>query len=370
MKQIYLPTLWVISMLLTMQMDGLGQDCTQQLKTAMSMFEGGQPEYIPELLLPCLEKKNKSFSRQEKIQAYRLLTISYLLEQEDSLAQVSFKQLLDLDPLHQIDVGLKENPAELLYLYESFQTHPVWFVSAQFGFNMSIPQVLQERSIAEDALQYIINPGLQVGVNLSKAIQGRNWRIHTGLHYAIYEFETRNMLHTGFGQPKQIQLLEQQRWIQIPLSLSYDFEKKSAYSFQYKAIYPFVKAGVRIDRLLKAEYSEVRRDNNVSSSQTGLDQGDIGLQRQALQVAAHIGGGVKIKVDRFHFFLDARYSFWPHNMVRNPYTNHELIYLYGHVDHDLRLHHAAIHAGIEWSIFQHKLRHSSRKSLTSQKLKR
>ena len=89
---------------------GFAQTCEENLSTAQERFEKGHLNGIPGLLVECLRS---GFSRSEKIQAYRLLTISYLYNDDPFGAENSFLKLLELDPEYRVT---ENDPVELEYL--------------------------------------------------------------------------------------------------------------------------------------------------------------------------------------------------------------------------------------------------------------
>ena len=64
------------------------QDCAVKLKDAQNQFEVGQVQDVPDLLLECLKS---GFTREEKIQAYKVLINAYIFD--DNMAQAEIYAL-------------------------------------------------------------------------------------------------------------------------------------------------------------------------------------------------------------------------------------------------------------------------------------
>ena len=71
--------------------------CSQALSAAQISFDNGHLYGIPSGLKDCLDN---GFTKQERIQAYKLLTITYLFIDDPISAENSYLSLLRLDPEH------------------------------------------------------------------------------------------------------------------------------------------------------------------------------------------------------------------------------------------------------------------------------
>ena len=98
-KRVYL-TFWFFSLLICAQAQ---ENCTQALNEATLSYQNGNLYAIPGLLLPCI---NNGFTKEEKIQALRLLTTTYLYLNKEGEADKTFVKLLKMDPNHQVIEGV------------------------------------------------------------------------------------------------------------------------------------------------------------------------------------------------------------------------------------------------------------------------
>lgn len=336
------------------------QNCQENLEKALRFYRMGQPEKVASLIAPCL---NSDFDRDQKIQAYRLLTIVHLFEKDSTKAEASFISMLKIDPDQYIDTTFSVDPAELLFLYKKYKTTPFAYLSFEAGLNLAYPQALAQpagsrRSVglADSLTTYNVRIGYQLGVQWSQVLWRRNLRLDIGACYTTYSFDHINKISTstdGAGSRNTVRLRETQTLVQIPIKISYDFEEKSPCNFVFKPrFYPYIFTGLRLDYRLSAKMSLPDPLPAVSR----INDNDILSSRYLFQVAGLIGGGVKIKAGNNYISLGLQYSFWPQNMVNKLYQNHEILYLLGHVDNDIRLSHAAIQVGFQHPIYRYKIK--------------
>ena len=76
--------------------------CAQTLRLARSTYEQGRFHEIPALLNSCLTSSN-GFSKQEKVEALRILTLSYIYQEEPLQADDAMLTLLNTDHYFEIN---------------------------------------------------------------------------------------------------------------------------------------------------------------------------------------------------------------------------------------------------------------------------
>ena len=107
--------------------------CAESLSRANRELEAGHFYEIAGILRDCIQKNN--FSREQKIQAYYLLTRTYLFLDRADSAEISFLKLLKEDPEYKVTE--ENDPIEMVYLSEKFVTTPVFSLKAGGGTNFS-----------------------------------------------------------------------------------------------------------------------------------------------------------------------------------------------------------------------------------------
>ena len=122
-----------------------GQDqCSNSLRDANSAFEQGHLYDVPGLLSSCLEG---GFTKEQKINAYRLLTLSYLYLDYFNEADSSYLELLKLSPEFKTNDEL--DPIELINHHRKFTTKPIVYVNpGKIGLNVSYANIINDFSLS------------------------------------------------------------------------------------------------------------------------------------------------------------------------------------------------------------------------------
>jgi hypothetical protein len=107
--------------------------CVQNLRDARNAYDEGKLQSLPELLLKCIEN---GFSKEEKVEALRLVTLSHLFNEDQQKAETSYLRLLKIDP--EFKANEESDPTELLILAENFDTDPKFFFGFKGGASYNI----------------------------------------------------------------------------------------------------------------------------------------------------------------------------------------------------------------------------------------
>ena len=368
--------------MICLQLSAFSQDLTR--KQALDALEEGNIRIGVNLLkdyLKTLGKEKETKNEIEKVFVYHQLSQAYaenkrILFPADS-ADYYFQKLLKIDYEHEIDTSLTTDPAELVYLYESFRTWPVLHLSLFAGGNAIRPIVLRNYYI-DNAEQssgdplYASKAGFQLGGQIDAPIHkiSDNLRVSVGLTFNRKSYQLERTLNTfveaegSAGSFSTLSFIENQTWLDIPLTLSYHFDRESKYNFRSlkKKIVPYIYGGIAYNLMLAAKIQDIRRDNIGISSQSGFTNTDSGklLQNPALRNQhnfSFVGGvGLKYKVASHYLFVDARYIGLIRNIINvsNRYENPELLYTFGHLDNDFRLDHYSISFGFTYTLYRPK----------------
>src|SRR5690606_39024778 len=120
--------------------------CALTLRTARATYDEGRLHELPHLLAPCLKS---GFTKQEAVEAYKLLVLSYIYLEEPTKADEAMLQLLRTDPYFEINESA--DAAEFIALYRTFRTWPVYRVGAKVGVNAAQPHVISYVDAVEGA---------------------------------------------------------------------------------------------------------------------------------------------------------------------------------------------------------------------------
>src|SRR5258708_19645527 len=144
---------------------GQQQSGAQTLRLARSVYEQGRLHEIPDLI----SKNVASFSKIELVDAYRLLTLSYIYLEEPEKADESMQKLLSTDHFYEPNPNVE--PAEFVGLYKTFRTTPVFSYGFKFGGNTTMPllnSIYYSSSAAPGNGKYALKFGFQAGAVFEK----------------------------------------------------------------------------------------------------------------------------------------------------------------------------------------------------------
>lgn len=145
-----------------------GQQGSQRLRLAQSIYEQGRLHELPVVLK---DSAIVNFSKEDKVSAYKLLTLAHIYLEEPELADQSMLKLLNTD--HFFEPNTSIDPAEFIGLYKTFRTKPVFSVGAKVGGNMTVPFLSNNYYIssgANGAGKYTTPIGIQFGIVFEKAL--------------------------------------------------------------------------------------------------------------------------------------------------------------------------------------------------------
>src|SRR3972149_11036799 len=108
---------WLVAGLLFFVPPGIysQEDCSAKIQEAKKFYEMGMIEEIHQMLSPCIEY---GFTRTQKIEAYKLIILSYLFDDDQFEAERSMLEFLKKFPEYEI---IPNDPVEFVYLFDSYR---------------------------------------------------------------------------------------------------------------------------------------------------------------------------------------------------------------------------------------------------------
>lgn len=329
--------------LLTVNIFSQEEECVFTLREAEKLYQQGLIEEIPELITGCIED---GFSKEDRLQAYKLLILTYLFEDEVQKAEEAMFSFIKKYPEYEI---VPTDPVDFVYLYESYQALPILSIGICVGGSYSNTTIIEPygthnlNSPHGDYNQ--CGMGLQLGLRLTFNIY-ENTDVNLELLYSQNKFEyvnenLFNVMNQSFD--------ETQTRFDIPLTFTYDIDIK-------KPFWPFVRAGCNFGILLDANALSYIKYNDFShEDKTGPDM-KITAQRKTLNYWGIIGTGIKYKVTRGYFIADVNYNFGLSNQVnpkkRTTIDNLEQAFYYFHTDDDFRLNSLNFRLGYVYTFYK------------------
>ncbi len=321
--------------------------CAKTLRSARSSYEQGRIEEVPDLLNDCLKG---GFNDVERVEAHKLLILSYLYYDERGAAEEAMLKFLKIEPEYEINPVV--DPPEFINLYNSFRTKPIFLIGGKAGGNLTFVDV--QKNFSLDNMMtvpgtYSAQLGYQAGLTADIPLfKNFSLGIEANFIGQFYEYENSQL---GFSQ---LTFQEEQLWAEVPLFIRYNFDKGNV---KY-----YAQVGASISYLISAEATVERTDSvNVEIGNRSVSGPSIDLkeQRESLNYSIVGGVGVKIKnvLGRGYLLADIRYSYGIPNVVNEEtrYDNQELQYRYLYLDNDFSLNNAFFSIGYMVPVYKPKL---------------
>jgi hypothetical protein len=324
-------------------------NCAQSLRTARSTYDQGRLHEVTQWLTGCLENPEDAngFTDAERIEAYRMLTLTYIYLEEPQKADIEMINLLSTDHFYTIDDEV--DPIEFKNLYKKFRTDPVYRIGARVGFNTTHVNVLSNRYMWGEGEGTYTSPfgSIQISAVFEKDLKWMQKKLVLApeLMWTTNSFTYTNnkiLLEEPSAETpntgKQEQVITQTR-IQLNALFQYKIEKEYLLADKFT---PFVVLGPSIGYLLKSEFvGNTDADEPVTG--TAIDNTD---SYNALSYSVIVGAGVKLRVGGFYLTTEIRHQYGFGNAVNtsNLYKNKALM-SYGYVDNDFRMSATSINIG-------------------------
>ncbi len=272
-------------------------ECEQTLALATDEFNAGHFYGLPSILKPCLEG---SFTNEQKVRAYLLLTQAYLIIDDPIAAEDSYLKLLKADP--EYIATPEKDPIDVVYLSQKFTTTPIFTPRIRLGINTSFVRTIHDNNTESDNTivdtRQVRALGLQFGGGIDWNIND-NFSLCVDALFSSRSFKTNK---SGIAVDDNQSVLEKQRWFDIPFYIKYADSKGN--------VRPYVYAGYAANLLLRSTVSI--NYANFDASQTNsvvADPADqvITYKRNRFNQSLVFGGGLRYKVGKNFIIADLRY---------------------------------------------------------------
>jgi hypothetical protein len=275
------------------------QSCAQTLRLARSTYEQGRLHELPDLLASCIKNTGANgFTKEQKVQAYTLLTMAYIYLEEPEKADEAMLNLLRTDPYFKPNPDV--DPAEFIGLYNTFRTRPVYRLGIKFSLNASQPNVSSYNPIGDGTAQYGYKMGFGGGFVAEVPITDR-LTANGELFYTTKSFSHTSssvLYDTTYSTSTGV---EKQSYISLPLTVQYQIKKKQS------RLNPYIVGGVATEYMTSASVdADQKRPGNQSievKSQSVIDQ------REKLNVSVLLGAGIKTRIAGGFLVAELRYAY-------------------------------------------------------------
>ena len=307
-----------------------GATSAQTLRLARATYEQGRLHEIPTQLRDTVIS---GMTKQEKVEAYKILCLSYIYLEEPEKADEAMLNILNTD--HYFEINDAVDPAEFVALYYTFRRDPIYRIGAKLGGNFSRPNVSESVSAVEldNSSKYKTSFGLQFGVAAEFPVF-KKLTLHGELLYLQHRFQidqkvTRGVdIETGESLVNEFTGTESQSWISLPLSVEYSYLNPT--SKLHKKFRPYVAGGVVVSYLTNSKITAERiREGESSIPEAGID-----VEREKINLSLMISSGIKIKMASGLLVVDVRYIHGLTNVSSSEtaFSNQQLLWEYGYAD--------------------------------------
>ncbi|MGB0522097.1 MAG: porin family protein [Flammeovirgaceae bacterium] len=314
-------------------------DCVQRFTEAQKAYEAGKLSEVEGILKDCM----RMFTPEERVKAYRLITLAHIFSDKLDEADESYAKLLGSDPDY---APSQSDPLELQYLHKSFKTWPTASFGLAGGPNLTTPNITQYHSVDNSDLPdgvYSNQVSFQIGV-VGEYYFGNNYSISPQV------FLTTNRLNfeDNLFDFSTLTYQETQQWLEVPIVF------KRYFNWRKANVRPFISVGASASFLQKSEAAVVR---NVTDGRdaTGPDVNTESL-RNNRNYSAIASIGIKKHFRHIHAFftLSYRRDFLSQVNQDKRYNIPELVYRYGYIDNDYNTSYIVASFGISYALYNHK----------------
>jgi hypothetical protein len=321
-------------------------NCAQTLRLAQSVYDQGRLHELESLLKDCLRS---GFSDNERSNALKLLTLTYIYLEEPVKADATMLELLQTN--HEFRVNENVDPAELVALYTTFRTHPIYRIGLNIGTNATQPNVSSTlETVAGSESEYKYRIGFQFSA-LVEIPFNKKLTINSGMGYQLKSFElssryNRSDNSTNKSLLNELTAIEKQSWISIPVGVQYQLLEK-----KYN---PFIGVGVNTDLLLSDNIDGER----LREDQTSVEPRNFEMkaQRNSVNVSAYLAAGAKMKVGTGFVVTELKFSYGitKVNNETSAYDNQDLYLSYGFPHSIFKQNSLSVTIGYAYNVYKPK----------------
>jgi hypothetical protein len=329
--------------------------CIETLRSARTVYDEGRLHELPGILESCLKN---GFNEEEKTEAYRLLILSYIYQDQPALADQAMLDLLHANPRFKRDPVA--DPNEFINLHKTFRTNPIF----RFGIKgtstyamVNITKAYGVHDVSNSDGAYTGNVAIGGMLFVEKDFFRNRITLRAEPNYTAYK-----MTYTGTAAPSDedplepsiewVEDIESQAWLGMNVSLRYAILKKKNFGSRFN---PHLILGSSVQSLMS---SSSTNGTNVKDGQTesGADidfLDPVNSNREKLNLSVIGGIGFILPIGKQSFVADFTYQYGLVNITDNHYSQ-ELSLRYGRAMSDQTLNAISISIGFMFDQYSPK----------------
>lgn len=338
---------------------GQASTCTQTLRLARSTYEQGRLHELPGLLKNCLETPD-GFTKSERVEAYKILTNTYIYLEEPALADETMLRLLQAD--HFFKVNPEVDPAEFTSLYAKFQTKQRFRYGVKIGVNGTLASAIENFYVGDASKgqgKYSPKVGFQVGLVFEKDYFEKftlapeilfTSRSFTYTNSRIFTIDS--LLEQG-GEADGAEAISiaKQSWIDLNVLAKYRLGKKDREDTKF---IPYLGIGPGVSFLIAGANQITTTAKGGKFTVSGPDV-DLKDSFNSIVYSVVVMAGAKIRLGELYLTGDIRYQYGISNVVDNSTrTNQEAVFDYATQQNDYRQSNVSFNVGVMIPYFNPK----------------
>jgi len=321
-------------------------DCAAKIQEAQKYYDLGMIEEIPQMLSTCMAEG----TRTQKIEAYKLIILSYLFDDNQFEAEKTMVEFLKKYPEYEI---MPNDPIEFVYLFESYRTTSVFSFGLSAGMNLTDPRIIEPFTMLDmnsATTKNTMKPSFNVGLGVGRYIT-RKMLLNLEFNFVSNNYGFYDEISLPVPEEKnainEITYTERLYKLEMPVTV--------AYEFNIKKIHYFVRAGLSAAKLTGITGHASRKYSEDLQPLTSENE-DISYYRKKMLYGAIIGAGMRYKVPRGVITVDLRANIGLNNIVNEDrrYENQDFLTKYYYLDDDFSLNTLSLSAGYYFSFYKPK----------------
>lgn len=307
--------------------------CATKLKNANTGYDQGDYDGSIKLLQSALS--DCKLDKNEKIQANKLLIMSYLKVDNLEAADKTAGEIMKIDPYYKPD-KFKDDP-KLSVLFDKYQPTPVLRLGLSVGMNRTSVDVQNTYSIVHNdeesanLASYNSKTGFQLGLSGEYRVFKNLWvQLEGQFRQSSYEHILDSIEGTTINYSEKLSYFD------IPVSVKYYFMDKT--------IAPYVEAGATLSFMTTALSTTERDDQKDIVNRTDY--------RNTYMTGFFGGAGVAYRMKSVSVFAAFRYNYYSDNVNKEGtrYADQTNVFKYYYIDDDFRMDNWQINLGVNYTL--------------------
>lgn len=307
------------------------QNCLENLYNANKLLDAGKTEDCLTLVKPCSNSANEE---SIKWQAYRLMSIAYLVKGNTDSSNICAENMLDINPTYK--PNLLNDPKDFINQLNSIVVIPKFTLGLAFsiGTNSTFVSIPKGYVISDYTKTYTTNENsFQFGTNLGFYLNPK-----LALDIGILATRKKYAIDYSFSN-WEVNIKERLTYIDIPITAKYIINPK-------ERVRVFIQGGFFSGYLIYAS-NDFKSNHEPSKQEYELNKLNSMDRRNRFNYGLTGGIGAFYKIKTGHLSLQANYyrsfSIVTNNTTRYSYP--EQVFTFYYVDDDIILHNLAISGG-------------------------